>query len=338
MMIERLAVMFVLAAAASSLVTLGWIRYARARQIEDQPGRRRLHENPTPRGGGIAIALVLLLALAWISQNLPDSPGLPGLAAGIALFAALGLIDDLFPIAAIGKFTLQLAAGSVMIVAMTQGWGLGWAVAIALIVACCYVVNIWNFMDGSNGMISVQALLIALALGFWPDQPAALRLCAFALAGACAGFLPFNLPAARVFLGDVGSHALGAAVFGLLLLAWHAGTISPAQALLMGSVVLMDSGYTLARRALAGRPVWRAHREHLYQYAVRQGHSHAKVCLFYAAATCLTIALAAVGPKYRLESGMWGLLFTSWLIGALVYYRLRRNWLQPGTGRARRDD
>jgi UDP-N-acetylmuramyl pentapeptide phosphotransferase/UDP-N-acetylglucosamine-1-phosphate transferase len=338
MMIERPAVMFVLAAAASSLVTLGWIRYARARQIEDQPGRRRLHEKPTPRGGGIAIALVLLVALAWIHEFVPDGGGLPGLAAGVALFASLGLIDDLFPMPAIGKFTLQLAAGMVMIVALTQGWGLEWIVVIALILACCYVVNIWNFMDGSNGMISVQALLIALALGFWPDQPAALRLCAFALAGACTGFLPFNLPTARVFLGDVGSHALGAAVFGLLLLSWDAGTISPAQSLLMSSVLLLDSGFTLARRVLAGRPVWRAHREHLYQYAVRQGYSHAKVCGFYAAATCLTIAVAAVAPKSRLESGVWGLLFTSWLIGALVYYRLRRNWLQPGTGRARRDD
>ncbi len=302
------------------------------------PGRRRLHANPTPRGGGVAITLVLLAALAWIAETVPHSGGLAGLAVGVASFAALGLIDDLLPMPALGKFLLQLAGGSVMIVAMIQGWGLGWVAAIGLIVACCYVVNIWNFMDGSNGMISVQALLIALAIGSWPDQPAALRLCAFVLAGACAGFLPFNLPSARVFLGDVGSHALGAAVFGLLLLSWKAGTISLAQSLLMGSALLLDSGYTLARRALAGRPVWRAHREHLYQYAVRQGHSHAKVCLFYAATTCLTIALAAAGSKYRLESGMWGLVIISWLIGAFAYFGLRRNWLRPGTGRARRDD
>jgi len=330
--------MFVLAAAASSLLTLGWIRYARARQIEDQPGRRRLHAHPTPRGGGVAIALVLLSALAWVSVSLPDGLGLPGLAAGTALFAGLGLIDDLFPMPALAKFTLQLAAGSVLIVAMTQGWGLGWAVAVALIVACCYVVNIWNFMDGSNGMISVQALLIALAIGFWPGQPVSLRLCAFALAGACAGFLPFNLPTARVFLGDVGSHVLGAAIFGLLLSAWHAGTISLAQSMLFGTVLLLDSGYTLARRALAGRPVWRAHREHLYQYAVRRGHSHAKVCLFYGAATCATIGLAAIGLKFRLESGLWGLFIISWSIATLAYVGLRRNWLQPRMGRAHTDD
>jgi len=338
MLLERLAVMFALAAAGSSLATIGWMRYARSRQIEDQPGRRRLHANPTPRGGGIAIAVVLLLAVAWISQNLAGGSGLAGFAAGVALFAGLGLTDDLLPIPVLAKFVLQFVAAAVMIVATTQGWGLGWVAALCLIVACCYVVNIWNFMDGSNGLIAVQSLLIALAIGFWPGQPAELRLCAFALAGACTGFLPFNLPGARVFLGDVGSHALGAAVFGLLLLSWRAGTISLVQSLLLSSVVLMDSGYTLARRALTGRPVWRAHREHLYQYAVRRGHSHAKVCLFYAAATCLTIAMAAIGLKYRLESGTWGLLITSWLIGALIYFGLRRNWLQPGTGRARRND
>ena len=243
------------------------------------------------------------------------------------------------PIPVLAKFVLQFVAAAVMIVATTQGWGLGWVAALGLIVACCYVVNIWNFMDGSNGLIAVQSLLIALAIGFWPGQPAELRLCAFALAGACAGFLPFNLPGARVFLGDVGSHALGAAVFGLLLLAWRAGTISLVQSLLLSSVVLMDSGYTLARRALAGRPVWRAHRR--TPLPVR-GPPRPFTCeglpLFMRRRRALTIAMAAIGLKYRLESGMWGLLITSWLIGALVYFGLRRNWLQPGTGRARRND
>jgi len=328
--------MFALAAATSSVVTMGWIRLARAGQIEDAPGRRRLHASPTPRGGGVAIALVLLLCLAWISQGAAGSQGVDGLAAGVALFALLGLLDDLYPVPVVGKFLLQLGSAAVMILAMTQGWALGWLAAICLVVACCYVVNIWNFMDGSNGLIAVQALLISLATALWPGQPHALRLGAFALAGACLGFLPFNFPKARVFLGDVGSHALGAAVFGLLLLAWRAETISLGQSLLMGSVLLLDSGYTLGRRALVGRPVWRAHREHLYQIAVRRGHSHARVCLFYAAATCFAIALAFLAGEYRLESVIWGLLLIGWLIGTLAYFGLRRNWLKPRKERARR--
>lgn len=330
--------MFALAAAASSVVTMGWIRHARARQIEDAPGRRRLHASPTPRGGGVAIALVLLLAMVWVSQSVEGSQGVPGLAAGVALFAGLGLLDDLFPVPVVAKFILQLASAAVMILAMTQGWALGWVAVVCLVLVCSYTVNIWNFMDGSNGLIAVQALLVSLAVGLWPDQPAALRLCALALAGACLGFLPFNLPSARVFLGDVGSHALGAAVFGLLLLAWRAGTISLAQSLLFGSVLLLDSGYTLVRRALSGKAVWRAHREHLYQYAVRRGYSHARVCLFYAAATCFTIAVAVLGREYRLISGMWGLLLINWLMGTLAYFGLRRSWLQPWKGRSHRNE
>ena len=327
--------MFLLAAAGSGLLTLIWIRYARFKQIEDQPGQRRLHESTTPRGGGIAIALVLLAAVCWIAGNVAGGPELPGLAAGIGLFAMLGLLDDLLPMPAIGKFILQFFAATVLIAAVSQGWALGWVVALCLIVACCYVVNIWNFMDGSNGLITVQALLIALAMAFWPGQPVTLRLVALALAGACVGFLPFNLPRARVFLGDVGSHTLGAAVFGLLLLAWHSATINLVQSLLMGTVLLLDSGYTLARRVLAGRRIWRAHREHLYQYAVRRGHSHAKVCLYYAAATAFTILLAVVGNDFRSSSVMWASFMLCWVLGTLGYFGLRQRWLKPRTHRGR---
>jgi len=328
MLTGQLFAMFVLATGFSALLTLVWTRHARARRIEDQPGQRRLHSIPTPRGGGIAIALVLLAALAWISMNLAGSADFAGLAAGVGLFAALGLLDDLLPMPALAKFALQLLAAGAMILIVSQGWALGWLTLACLIVAGGYVVNVWNFMDGSNGLITVQALLIASALALWPEQSLALRLFAVALAGACLGFLPFNFPRAHVFLGDVGSHALGAAVFGLLLLSWHGGAISLAQALLMGTVLLLDSGYTLARRALAGRKVWRAHREHLYQYAVRRGNSHTRVCLSYGAATGFCILLAAIGEQIRLGWLTWVLFIVSWLLGTVAYGGLRRHWLQ----------
>jgi UDP-N-acetylmuramyl pentapeptide phosphotransferase/UDP-N-acetylglucosamine-1-phosphate transferase len=161
------------------------------------------------------------------------------------------------------------------------------------------------------------------------------RLFAFALAGACAGFLPLNLPKARVFLGDVGSHVLGAAVFGLMLLAWRSGTIDVLQALLLGTVLLLDSGYTLLRRLLGGRKFWRAHRDHLYQYAVRRGHSHVRVCLSYAAGTVISIALALSANGSRSSIVLAGLLILNWLLGTLVYFGLRQYWLNPSTHRGR---
>jgi len=329
------AAMFFAAAVACGLLTWSWIYFARSRQIQDQPGQRRLHDIPTPRGGGVAIALVLLAGLAFIARAQGGQAELTGLAAGIGLFAAVGLFDDLMPVAAIVKFILQLLAALTLVLMATRGWGLNWLAIGCLIVGCAYLVNIWNFMDGSNGMIAVQTMLIALAMTFWPGQPLELRLGAIVLAGACSGFLPFNLPVARVFLGDVGSHALGAAVFGLLLVAWHRASITWIQAVLMGAVILLDSGYTLLRRAMAGRPVWRAHRDHLYQYAVRRGHSHLRVCISYGAFTALMIAFAWTANQFRSSFVPAALLILSWLLGTVLYFGLRQHWLDPGSHRGR---
>jgi len=329
------AAVFALAAAGCALLTQGWIRFAHLKQIHDHPGQRRLHELPTPRGGGIAVAIILIAALCWLASIFPQTSSLAGLALGLASFAAVGLLDDVMAVRAPVKFVLQLLAGIALIAGVSQGWGLGWFAVACLVVTCCYVVNIWNFMDGSNGLISVQALLIALAMAFWPGQSADLRLFSLALVGACAGFLPFNLPRARVFLGDVGSHVLGAAVFGLLLLAWQNETIDVFQALLLGSVLLLDSGYTLLRRLLAGRRFWRAHRDHLYQYAVRRGHSHARVCLAYAAGTAIAIALALSANESRSSMVPAGLFILNWLLGTLVYFGLRQYWLDRSTYRGR---
>jgi UDP-N-acetylmuramyl pentapeptide phosphotransferase/UDP-N-acetylglucosamine-1-phosphate transferase len=329
------AAWFMAAAFACAVLTRAWIGFARGRRIEDQPGQRRLHAETTPRGGGVAIALVLLSAMAWLAMSGSGSVPWLGLAAGVAMFAGLGLLDDLLPMPAAGKLALQLGAGLVLVAALLPGWGYGWLAAAALVLACAYSVNIWNFMDGSNGLVTVQALLLALALALWPGQPAELRFPAIALAGACAGFLPFNLPRAQVFLGDVGSHTLGAGVFLLLLLSWLAGSLGLLQILLVCNAMLLDSGYTLLRRALAGRRVWRAHREHLYQYAVRKGHSHSTVCLYYAAWTALGIALAAAAGQSRSSFVIWIVFILQWVFGTVVHFGLRRHWLgsRPHRGR-----
>ena len=331
--VPLIVLLFTSAAVVSAALTAAWIAFAWRRQIHDQPGPRRLHALPTPRGGGVAIALVFLAGLAWLSLNGQPVPGAWGLLLGVGSFAAIGFLDDLAPLPTLLKFALQWLAAAVLVLGVAGQWSLGWPWLAVLMLACCYVVNIWNFMDGSNGLITVQALLIALAVAFWPGQSGLGGFAALLLAGACAGFLPFNLPVARVFLGDVGSHALGAAVFGLLLLSWKQGSISLLQSILIMSALLIDSGLTLGRRLLSGRRVWRAHRDHLFQYAVRRGHSHTRVCLAYAAATGLAIGLAAIagGASSRLTMPI-ALIFT-WLLGTTIYFRLRQHWLDPGTHR-----
>ena len=327
--------MFAAAAGACAVLTLIWIRIARAWKIEDQPGRRRLHALTTPRGGGIAIAIVFLVAIGWLIASGQGSREWLGLGIGVGLFAGLGLLDDLFAVPTSVKFGLQLLAATALVILSSTPGSLGWVAVAVLILACAYTVNVWNFMDGSNGLVATQALLIASALALWPGQSELMRLVAAALAGACAGFLPFNLPRARVFLGDVGSHALGAAVFGLLMLSVYHGSLGLAQALIIGSALLLDSGLTLARRALRGRRIWRAHREHLYQYAIRRGHPHALVCVLYGIWTLLMIALAAAENEFRSRTFVWFLFIFIGLLGTGIHSALRHRWLNPGKRRGR---
>lgn len=306
------------AAVASAASTAGWIVLARRRRLLDDPGARRLHAQPTPRGGGIGIAVVSVLAFALWSGSM-------AVAAGVGLFAMVGLADDLWSLRAAPKLVLQLIAAGLV------AWGAGlvdWPVWTAAALALAYLVNAFNFMDGSNGLLALQGLVLAVAIAAWPGQPDGLALAGWVLAGACLGFLPFNLPTARVFLGDVGSHAIGAAAGSLLLLSCLHGAVPAPAALLMLTPLLVDTGFTVVRRGLAGKPVWRAHREHLYQYAVRSGHSHLQVALSYAAWTAASVAMALAALSLRSTSVMWAVLILNALAGAAAYFGMRRYWLR----------
>lgn len=306
----------VIAAVASACLAAGWIALARRRRLFDLPGARRLHADPTPRGGGIGIAAVM------VAVFLAQEP--LAVAAGIALFALAGLLDDLFSLAAAPKLALQLAAAALMVLPFAPAWPM----AVVLVPAVAYLVNAVNFMDGSNGLVALQGLVLGIALATWPGQPEAMASASAWLAAACLGFLPFNLPRARTFLGDVGSHAIGAWL-AVLLLAGLLGQVVPLPAaLLMLTPILLDTGLTLAGRAVAGKRVWRAHREHLYQYAVRSGHSHLSVALAYTGWTAACVLMALAGVSLRSSLVMWALVILNWTVGAAAYAWLRRHWLR----------
>jgi UDP-N-acetylmuramyl pentapeptide phosphotransferase/UDP-N-acetylglucosamine-1-phosphate transferase len=313
---------------ASALATAGWIRLARRGNVVDAPGQRRLHDQPTPRGGGIAMALVLLAAWAWILSTGPDF-GKAMLALGTALAAATGLLDDLLPVPSGVKLLGQALAATAIAVALP--WpGLAPPVAIAVSgFAVLVVLNFWNFMDGANGIVAVQTGVVAAAFAVVASDPALVVL-ALATVAACLGFLPFNLPRARVFMGDAGSHVLGATVAILGLWTLRRGDCRPAQVAVLLSAFAIDAGLTLAKRIVQGRRFWRAHREHLYQWAVRRGHSHARVCLAYAAWAILSASVAlgwgARGPTEAVVAAL-----AVGLAGATTWVVLRRHWLKRET-------
>lgn len=324
---------FAVGAVGSGLLTAAWISFATRRQLLDLPGARRVHAVATPRGGGIGIALFVVAVFAVLATQSGGDPSLAWVAAGIGLYSLLGLFDDVRPLQALPKFGVQLIAAALLVSVLPAELGLGWLGWPIAVLACAYTVNLFNFMDGSNGLVAAQGLVISLAVAFWPGQVEWLSIAGLVMAGACTGFLPFNLPNARVFLGDVGSHAIGAGVFALLMLSWREDVLGLAQCLLFATPVLVDTGYTLLRRARAGRPVWRAHREHLYQYAVRSGNSHLAICLAYAAWTTISVGLAAIGLDFRSSLVMWALFILNWAVGTVIYCGMRRHWL---TARMRR--
>jgi len=261
-------------------------RYALRRELVDQPGERRSHQVPTPRGGGIGIVVSLLLSLGWLAVVHPAHAAmLLSTATGVALVAGIGWIDDHRPLSPWPRLLVQAVA------ALLLAWGIhsegGRAVTLVLaFVAAMALANVWNFMDGIDGLAASQALLAAAAYGLLAG-PGPVGCLAFGLAAACLGFLPFNLPRARIFLGDVGSGTLGYALAALA--AWLAlgeGNARGVLLLLPLSAFLIDASLTLAARAAGGQRWWLPHTEHAYQYWARRG-SHRNVTLAYAGWTTL---------------------------------------------------
>ena len=156
------------------------------------------------------------------------------------------------------------------------------------------LVNAWNFMDGIDGLAASQALLCGLGLAFVLVDP--LTALAIAIAGACLGFLPSNLPRAKVFLGDVGSGALGFLMAVLLAGGFAERPVAGWPILLLAPMaMLVDAGLTLLWRMRRGDRWWHAHAQHLFQRSSRR-HGHARVCLAYALWT-----LAAIGLMIGLQ-------------------------------------
>ncbi|MGH8108086.1 MAG: glycosyltransferase family 4 protein [Arenimonas sp.] len=307
----------------TALITWGWIKLAQAKQIHDQPERRRLHQTFTPRAGGISIALMMLLVsvLIYLGSNNPHAYWLL-IVVAIALFAALGFWDDLKPLRSRRKLLLHLSVVGLIFLVCRFSVSLGFTASLFISLAYLLFVNIWNFMDGSNGMIAFQSLLYVIGFLALSDFTYDSYYYALALAACCLGFLPFNFPFARVFLGDVGSHVLGAAVVGLALLAYFENQWKPLEILCLFSVLWIDALLTFVRRSLRGFKVTQPHRSHLYQYAIRCGTTHAAICAYYSAWTIAVITVIGIN-RLLPASSQPILLFGVIAIGCALHQGLR---------------
>lgn len=294
------------------LGTRGLIAVLRRAAILDRPNERSSHVVPTPRGGGIAVigAIVIAWLALIVAGVLPPFP----LAAALLGAALLGLVswrDDLRSLPAAARFAAQAVAIVIALAAVAfcgaplsvLPWLPTWLGGVVTAVSWLWFVNLFNFMDGIDGLAGSEAAAIALGLVLFASvgigEHIELVALAAPIAAAALGFLVWNWMPARIFLGDVGSVPLGY-LLGFLLLGvaaegyWRIALILPLY-------FLADATITLLRRLLRREKVWQAHREHFYQKAVQRGLPHAAVVR-----RVILADIALIGLGFASENG-WGL-------------------------------
>ncbi len=303
-----------------SVLLTAWIRRsALAWSLLDIPNTRSSHRVPTPRGGGLAIALSWCAVLiALMAMNVLE--GWVGLAliGGGGSIALIGWLDDRFHLSPVVRAVVHLVASGWAVwcvgglPSMNLGlgpWPLGWLGAWGAVVGISWLANVYNFMDGIDGLAGGEAVSVSLVAGGLMAAAGAwgLASAAWGLAAASAGFLVFNWPPAKIFMGDVGSGLLGYG-FGVLAVASERmGALPLGVWMILLGVFVVDATATLIRRVIGGERWYEAHRSHAYQRAVEAGYSHRQVTVSVLALNGV-LALVAVG--------VWAV--PSWLLGGLV--------------------
>jgi UDP-GlcNAc:undecaprenyl-phosphate/decaprenyl-phosphate GlcNAc-1-phosphate transferase len=278
------AVSFVVAFAGVWLLLSRFARFAL-----DQPNERSLHERPVPRTGGIAVLAGTAMALAFGATAL----WLPLLLA-LAL-AVVSFIDDLRSIPPLLRLGVHVGAAALLVwqVAPLDIWQI-----TLLVLALAWLTNLYNFMDGSDGLAGGMAVFGfgAYAAAAWLAGAAVLATLCLCIAAAAAAFLAFNFHPARIFMGDVGSIPLGFLAGALGLVGWRDGAWPLWFPLVVFAAFIVDATLTLGRRLAKGERVWRPHRDHYYQRMVRGslGHRGTAYVAYAVMAACAAAALAAL--------------------------------------------
>jgi len=291
----------------------------RGRLPMDHPNARSLHETPTPRIGGLGIMAGVLVTGLWLA----DTALLP-LVLGASGLAALSLLDDVRGLSVRVRFLAHFVAAAACLMALGLA---GWAL-LAGMLAVVWMTNLYNFMDGSDGLAGGMAAIGfgALGLAAWLGDATGLAVFCMAIAAAALAFLRFNFPPARVFMGDAGSIPLGFLAATLGIDGALRGVWPWLFPLLVFSPFIVDASVTLARRALRGEKIWQAHRSHYYQRVVLLGASHRQLAL---AAYALMLSMAALAfallifPQYA----AW-LLILSAATYLLIFLAIDLRWHQ----------
>jgi UDP-N-acetylmuramyl pentapeptide phosphotransferase/UDP-N-acetylglucosamine-1-phosphate transferase len=309
--------------AVSALVTYRLTRAGSRQWLLDHPNERSLHHRPTPRSGGLAITAGILMGGVGvgITTSLPDE--LIWLGVGSLAIVAVSFLDDLSHVHPAIRISVHFFVALMLVFAglaidAVELPGMQWRLLpwLGIAITCLYVawlINLYNFMDGMDGFAGGMAVVgfgtFAL-LGALAGQTVFAGLCGV-IAAASAGFLPFNFPPARIFMGDAGSSLLGFLTAGLSLWASQQRIFPLWIAVLVFSPFIVDATVTLGCRMWRRERIWEGHKSHGYQRLVQLGWGHRKTVL-WGYVLMLFCALSALAALYLTPALQWSLL-VAWI-------------------------
>lgn len=292
--------------------------------ILDNPNERSLHTSPTPRGGGMAIISAILVACGILFANYFNfTQAFFQVGIACVLLALTAFLDDKYQLPVIARFSVHILAAALLIysgLVITDfgllWYDLDWIAPVLLVLFVIWMINLYNFMDGMDGFAAGMAVIgfgTLSIIGILANQHLYANINSI-IAAAALGFLMFNFPPAKIFMGDIGSSVLGfllafSALWGIKLALFQIWI-----PLLIFSPYIVDATVTLISRLIRLEKVWKAHKSHYYQRLVERGWGHRKTVLleYLLMLLCSVSALFAVGmaaPGLWVVLVVWGLLY-----------------------------
>jgi UDP-N-acetylmuramyl pentapeptide phosphotransferase/UDP-N-acetylglucosamine-1-phosphate transferase len=273
---------------------IGW------RIAVDRPNQRSLHSRAVPRVGGLIVMGTALIAMSIVA------PSLQVITVGAVGLTLLSAIDDRRGLNVTTRLFVQLLAAAITSYALMPA--APWWLILSIVVIIMWSMNLYNFMDGADGLAGGMAVFGFAAFAFVAANNGAdqIALACACIAGAAAGFLFHNFPPARVFLGDAGSSPLGFLAATVGIAGWKQGIWPAWFPILVFSPFIVDATSTLVQRAIRRQRIWQAHREHLYQRMVTEGFGHIRtVTAWYALMALVAVsAVTAVSWPIRWQIGL----------------------------------
>lgn len=338
-----MAFLIACAGVLSWAATAAMRRYALSAELLDLPNARSSHSVPTPRGGGLAFvgAFLSCLLAGHFLQPTPSTLG-SALAGSGFLVAAIGFWDDRRYVPARLRFLVHVIAAiwglwvlngiaPFSSLALPPAWT--WTLAGAAVIYLCWMINLFNFMDGIDGIASMEAITVSLggALVWWLATGTEQWWVPVAFAACVGGFLIWNFPPAKIFMGDAGSGFIGIVLGILSLWAFQDEPSLLWSWLILLGCFMVDATMTLVRRVIQGEKFYVAHRSHAYQYASRRHGSHRRVTLAVGLINVVwLLPLAVLVALGQLEGWMGGLMAYVPLMGLAGHYKAGNRTAQLG--------